>query len=164
MPLDLSSYSAIQTNLFVKVDIPDYDVLTFSDYHKSYSLSGTNYTGLGQLLVVTNTTSNLRATSQELSVTISGIPEANIPDILDNKVKGSRIEVYRAFFDTVTGEILSITGNPAGKFRGVVSNFDITDDLRRTNPADEKLFFPSDLSMDRVPSLAKSNFNFGAPK
>ena len=78
------------------------------------------------------------------------------------------------------------------KFQGVVSNFDITDDLdtgsdigtitltlsctsvvellnnkitgRRTNPTDQELYYPGDKSMDRVPSLAKSNFNFGAPK
>jgi hypothetical protein len=34
---------------------------------------------------------------------------------------------------------------------------------RRTNPTDQELFYPGDKSMDRVPSLAKSNFNFGAP-
>jgi hypothetical protein len=35
---------------------------------------------------------------------------------------------------------------------------------RRTNPMDEKTFFPNDLAMDRVPTLAGSSFNFGAPK
>jgi hypothetical protein len=34
---------------------------------------------------------------------------------------------------------------------------------RRTNPLDHKQFYPNDQSMDRVPALAKSNFNFGAP-
>jgi hypothetical protein len=96
--------------------------------------------------------------------------------------------VYRAFFNATTGELLAIAGNPAGKFVGVVSNFDIADDLemgsstgtitlnllvtsvvellnnktsgRRTNPID----FPSESSMNRVNALAKSNFNFGAPK
>ena len=34
---------------------------------------------------------------------------------------------------------------------------------RQTNPRDQKLYYPTDLSMDRVPALAKSNFNFGAP-
>jgi DNA repair exonuclease SbcCD nuclease subunit len=35
---------------------------------------------------------------------------------------------------------------------------------RRTNPGDQKEWYPTDLSMDRVPGLANSNFNFGAPQ
>ena len=191
MAINLSSYRSIQTNLFVRLDIPDYQVLRFSDYHKAYTINSESYDGLGQLMAVTNTTSNLRATSEELTVTISGIPSNNIPAILDNKVKGSSIKVYRAFFNPTTGELLSISGNPAGKFNGVVSNFEIADDLdiggdtatvslvltcnsvvdllnnkitgRRTNPIDQKALYPSDQSMDRVPSLSKANFNFGAP-
>jgi len=186
MAIDLSSYRSIQTNLFIRLDIPGYQVLTFSDYHTSYTYNGTTYTGLGQLLAVSNTTSNLRATSEQLSISISGIPSSNIPSILNYKVKGSSIKVYRAFFNPTTGNLLSISGNPAGKFQGVVSNFEITDDLamgsdtgtitltltatsvvellhnkvtgRRTNPQD----FPNG-EMNRVMALAKSNFNFGAP-
>jgi hypothetical protein len=192
MSIDLSTYRSIQTNLFVKLDIPGYQVLTFSDYHKDITLDSTAYTGLGQLLGVTNTTNNLRAAPDEASVTISGIPSSNITDILNNRIKGSSIKIYRAFFNPITGELLNIVGNPAGKFQGVVSNFDITDDLemgsdtgtitliltctsvvellnnkitgRRTNPIDQELLYPGDKSMERVPSLAKSNFNFGAPQ
>ena len=190
MSIDLSSYRSIQTNLFVRLDIPGYQVLTFSDYHRSLTLNGTNYTGLGQLLSVTRSSSNLRAAPEDVSVGISGIPSANISAILDNKIKGSSIKIYRAFFDPVTGVLLNITGNPAGKFQGVVSNFDITDDLdtgsdigtitltlsctsvvellnnkitgRRTNPTDQKNLYPTDTSMDRVGILATTNFNFGA--
>jgi hypothetical protein len=191
MSLDLSTYDSLQTNLFVRLDIPGYQVLTFSDYHKNLTFGGTTYSGLGQLLSLSNTTNNLRATSEELSMSISGIPAGNITDILNNKVKGSSLKVYRAFFDSITGELLNIAGNPAGKFQGVVNNFDISDDLemgsdtgtitltltatsvvdmltkkvsgRRTNPIDQKALYPNDQSMDRVPSLAKSNFNFGYP-
>lgn len=186
MAIDLSSYRSIQTNLFVKLVIPGYDTLTFSDYHRNYTISGTEYTGLGQLLSVSNTNDDLRAAPSELTLSISGIPSSNISDILDNKIKGSQCQVYRAFFDPTTGILLSIVGNPAGKFQGVVSNYDISDDLemggstgtitltlnvtsvvellqnkitgRRTNPAD----FPNG-DMDRVLPLQKSNFNFGAP-
>jgi hypothetical protein len=191
MALDLSTYDSLQTNLFVRLDIPGYQVLTFSDYHKNLTFGGTTYSGLGQLLSLSNTTNNLRATSEELSMSISGIPAGNITDILNNKVKGSSLKVYRAFFNSITGELLNIAGNPAGKFQGVVNNFDISDDLemgsdtgtitltltatsvvdmltkkvsgRRTNPIDQKALYPNDQSMDRVPSLAKSNFNFGSP-
>jgi hypothetical protein len=192
MALDLSGYRSIQTNLFVRLDIPNYQVLTFSDYHKSYTFGGTAYQGLGQLLSIDNTTNNLRASPEELTITIAGIPNSNITDILDNQIKGSKIEVFRAFFNPSTGDLLSIAGNPAGKFRGVINNYSLEDDLdqgssngtislilsatsviellnnkvsgRRTNPSDQKEWYPTDLSMDRVPGLAKSNLNFGAPQ
>jgi hypothetical protein len=189
MALDLSSYRSIQTNIFVKLDIPGYQVLTFSDYHKPYTIAGTSYIGLGSLLGVTNTTNNLRAAPGEITISISGIPSTNITSIINNRIKGSSIKVYRGFFNPSTGELLNIAGNPAGKFQGVVSNFDITDELnigsdigtvsltlactsvvemlnnkitgRRTNPID--FVGASDKSMDRVPGLTESNFNFGAP-
>ena len=186
MAIDLSSYRSIQTNLFVKLDIPGYAVLTFSDYHKNYTIGGTSYTGLGQLLSVGNSDDSLRAAPAELNIGISGIPSGNVTDIIDNRIKGSECKIYRGFFNVDTGELLSIAGNPAGKFQGVVSNYEIADDLemgdgtgtvtltltitsvvellqnkitgRRTNPQD----FPSG-DMARVLPLQKSNFNFGAP-
>lgn len=191
MALDLSSYRSIQTNIFITLEIPGYETLTFSDYYKTYTLSGTSYQGLGQLLSITDTTSNLRAASNELTFSISGIPEGNVADVLTKKIKGSPLTVKRAFFDSSTGELLNIAGNPAGKFKGVISNYTITDDLdegsrdgtftitfvatsvidllnnkvtgRRTNPIDQKEFYPTDESFDRIPSLIKSNINFGGP-
>jgi hypothetical protein len=73
MAVDLSAYRSIQTNLFVRLDIPGYQVLTFSDYHKNYTISGTNYTGLGQLLSVGSTEDTLRAAPADISVSISGV-------------------------------------------------------------------------------------------
>ena len=191
MSINLSSYTSIQTNLFVKIDIPDYEVLTFSDYHKTLNIAGTDYVGLGQLVNISNTSGSLRAAPEDVTISISGIPSANVSAVLNNRIKGSEVKIYRAFFDPNTGELLNITGNPAGKFQGVINNFDLSDDLdmgsdtgsftliltatsvvellnnkfsgRRTNPADHREWYPNDASMDRVPSLAKANFNFGAP-
>ena len=190
MALDLSSYTSIQTNLFVRLDIPGYQVLKFSDFNIPYTINSESYTSLGSLLSITDTSSELRATSQEVAVTISGIPDANVIDILDNPIKGSSIKIYRVFFNPQTGEALSITGNPAQKFQGIVSNYDISDDLdmgsqtgsvtltlactsvvellnnkvagRRTNPVDMKQYYPTDVSFDHVLALTNSNFNFGA--
>jgi hypothetical protein len=186
MAIDLSSYRSIQTNLFVKLDIPGYSVLTFSDYHKNYTIAGTNYTGLGQLLNVGNSADSLRAAPSEISISISGIPSGGAAGVINNRIKGSECKIYLGFFNINTGELLSIAGNPAGKFQGIVSNYEIADDLgmgestgtvpltltvtsaaeppqnkitgRRTNPQD----FPSG-DMARVLPLQKSNFNFGAP-
>lgn len=188
MSLDLTNLDAVQTSLFVKITIPGYDTLTFSDYHRDITLNGTTYQALGELVGVTESSDELRAAPKDITVTISGIPDQNIPDILNNKVKGSSVEILRGIFDINTSELISLSGNPGGMFRGVVSNYEISDDLgigddtgtvtialnatsivellnnkisgRRTNPSD----FDGEDTMSRVGTLAKSNFNFGAPE
>jgi len=193
MALNLSAYDSIQTNLFVKIVIPSYATLTFSDYHKSITIDSVNYSGLGQLLSVSDTNASLRASPQDVTIAISGIPSQNITDILNNKLVGSDVRITRGIFDVNTGALVSaIAGNPVGKFVGYINNFDITDDLeqgaatgtitctmtctsvveqlenkitgRRTNPIDQKALYATDECFDRVPALAKSNYNFGADK
>jgi len=188
--MDLSSYSNIQTALFVKIDVPDYAVLTFSDYNRALTIEGTAYVGLGQLLSISDTSSSIRTAPGDLNISISGIPNSSIAEILNNKIKGSSVVVWRMVFDPTTGQQLAITGNPAGRFRGIITNYSLEEDWqmgaittsntiifscansieilsnkisgRKTNPIDQKTLYPGDLSMDRVPNLAKSNFNFGA--
>jgi hypothetical protein len=193
MALDLTAYDSIQTNLFVKIVIPSYSTLTFSDYHRSLTIDSVNYSGLGQLLSVSDTNTSLRASPQDVTIAISGIPAQNVTDILNNKLVGSDVRITRGIFDVNTGALVSaIAGNPVGKFVGVINNFDITDDLeqgsatgtititmtctsvveqlenkitgRRTNPIDQKALYATDECFDRVPALAKSNYNFGADK
>jgi hypothetical protein len=200
MALDLSSYTAIQSNLFVRLTIDEYrtgtsgsytsQVLKFCDRQGSYTIGSDTYNGLGNLMAVTSTSSEIRVSGQEVTVTVSGIPETSINEIVNSKIKGSQIIIYRVLFNPTTNVALSISGNPAGRFTGFVTNYSLTEEYdilsrtstntisfhcasvidvlantasgRRTNPEDQKSWYPSDLSMDRVPSLAKSNFNFGA--
>ena len=187
MAIDLSNYQSIQTNLFVNLKLPS-GGLKFSDYHKEFDVFGIPYQPLGELLSVTTSTDDLRATPKDITMTISGIPTGNVDDVLDERIKGSFVTIYRGLFDAETARLLNIADNPAGKFQGIVSNFQINDDIgmgddtgtvtivftitsivellnnkvngRRTNPVD----FPAQQLMSRVGALAKSNFNFGAPK
>jgi hypothetical protein len=187
--VDLKNIPAVQTNIFVRLIIPGAQTETFSDYHRNYTFGGNTYQGLGSLLSMTDINDNLRATSGEISISISGIPTANVSMILDNKIKGSRMEIYRGYFNPQTAEPIAQIPTPLAIFRGYVSNFEISDDLegdtgsitliltvsnfisllgnkfagRRTSPTDQDFFYPGDKSFDRVPALAKSNFNFGAP-
>jgi hypothetical protein len=92
-------------------------------------------------------------------------------------------------FTPGTTNLIPITINPIGRFFGFVNNYQLAEDYsietrtasntivmtcssvvdvldnkisgRKTNPASQKLYFPNDLSMDRVPSLVNSVFNFG---
>jgi hypothetical protein len=172
------------------VDVPDYAVLRFSNYNIPVTINGESYTNLGTLLGVGDVSSDIRAAAGTLSVSITGIPNTSIAEVLSQTFKGSAIQIWRVFFDTQTKQVLNITGNPAGRFQGVITNFSLEEDWsqgattttnritftcsssidilsnkvagRKTNSNDMKAWYPSDLSMDRVTTLAKSNYNFGA--
>lgn len=193
--INLTSYEQIRTASFVRIDVPDYAVLRFSDYATAYTIDGESYDTLGALLGITSTSSDLRASPGEVTVTISGIPNARLTEIMGLKIKGSSVEIRRGFFNAVTAQPISIPGNGGsnviGRFVGRVMNFAIQEDYdntassstvsiqfscssvvdllsnkvagRQTNDTSEKSFYPTDTSMDRVLSLANSNFNFGAP-
>jgi hypothetical protein len=194
MSLDLTAFAAVQSSLFVQLTVYDDqgvdEVIRLSDYHKPITLLGENYTGLGQLLNLTESQSDIRITPYELSLSISGIPTENTSLVLNSRIKGSNIEIRRGIFNPTTGVLLNIAGNPAGRFFGIVNNYNISEEYpevdkdststvtlicssnisvlqskitgRATNPRVQKTLFPNDLSMDRVPAIANSNFNFGA--
>jgi hypothetical protein len=191
MSVNLTSYTSIQANNFVRIDVPDYSILRFSDYHRDYTIDGESYTGLGTLLGLSDNVSELRITNQEMTISLAGIPITRVSEILDNKITGSAIRVYRNFFNASTGAALAIAGNPITRFSGVITNYSIQDEIaeassdeagtitltltaaslvevlsqklagRRTNPVDQKRYYPTDISMDRVPTIARSQFNFG---
>jgi hypothetical protein len=202
MTINLSPYRSVQTGLFCRVSVdyykstanatPRQEVLRFSDFNKEVTINDELYYGLGRLLAVGNSNSEIRGTSSGLSVTISGIPNSSIAEIINSRIKGSPIEVWRVFFNPSTGQQLNITGNPAGRFFGVINNYSLQEDFdydakvssntivfscssyievlnnkvsgRRTNSLDQRQFYPLDVSMDRVSNLVGANFNFGAPQ
>ena len=190
MTIDLSSYAAIQTALFCRVAVPNYAILRFSNYNRPITINSESYTNLGTLLGVTDTTSDIRAVAGTLTVTIAGIPNSSIAEVMSQQFKGSDIEIWRVFFDANSGQMLNITGNPAGRFQGIVTNWSLEEDFtqgsttssnriaftcssrvgqmsnkvsgRRTNSADMKRWYPTDVAFDRVAQLANTNYNFGA--
>jgi hypothetical protein len=202
MAINLSSYSAIQSNLFVRINVEQYSttaggpyttqVLRFSDRHQSYTLNGESYQGLGNLVDVTQANSELRVTGDELTVTISGIPNTSISEIVNSRIKGSNIQLWRVVFDPVTNTALNITGNPVGRFQGYVNNVTLQEEFdiggrsssnllilncssvidvlnnkvagRRTNTTSQNRFFPNDTSMDRVTAIENAYFDFGVQK
>jgi len=189
MAIDLTTYPAVGTALLCNIVVPGWQTLSFTDYNRSISLPGVTYFGLGQLLTITPTNSELKASNTQITITISGIGNTNITDLLAHKVKGSTITIQRGIFDPGTMQPLAIAGNPVGKFQGVVNNYTLDETWagqiasnaisfictnrigllqnrmagRRTNSIDEKSFYPGDLAMDRVAAIANSNLNFGAP-
>jgi hypothetical protein len=187
--IDLRTFRAIQSNLFVRVEISPTIILTFSDLNTAYTINGDSYLGLGDLMGVTTTTSELRATGDDITITITGIPDSEIADVLNTKFKGASVKVYRALFNATTGALINVSGNPVGRFNGFINNYQLAENFdinsrtsdntivitcssvvtvlnnkvagRKTNPSSQKRFYPSDLSMDRIPNLESTTFNFG---
>jgi hypothetical protein len=126
MSIDLSSFKDIRTSMFVRIDIPDYAVLRFSDYYRPFVIAGESYDTLGDLMSVGASTNSLTPTGDEVVVTITGIPNSRLSEILTTKIKGSAVTIYRGFFNSNTGAALPIPGNSGsnilGKFIGRVVN------------------------------------------
>ena len=198
----IHTYPAVQSNLFVSIVVSHYkstptstprtEVLRFSDRREPFGIGGATYIGLGNLLGVSQSQSELRASSGELTITISGIPNTSISEIVNSRIKGCPVNIFRGLFDPVTNELLDIPGNPIRRYRGLISNYALNEEHnveqrtasntitlvcqsaidilqnkyagRKTNPVSQKKFFPGDYCMDRVPNLNKVTFDFGAPK
>jgi hypothetical protein len=193
---NLDSYTSVRTNVFVRLAIDEYrttssgsftsQVLRFSDSTSTETVESETYSPLGTLLNITATTSEIRPSNNTITVSISGIPTNSIPEIVNSRIKGSDIKIYRKF-KTIAGTDIATTGY----FLGKVNNYSLQEDFnvedrtasniillecasdiglleqkisgRKTNPISEKRFFPNDTAMDRVPTLKGTRFDFGAP-
>lgn len=159
-------------------------IYTFSSAYEPETISGQIYTPLGGLLSVGAQTRDLRVTSTDTSVGLSGIDGDNINVVLANKVKGSKLEIIRGFYDD--NYVLS---NTAPRFTGIVTSYNINEDYqgsndnftvtlnassyktvlenrsagRKTNQSSWTQFNPTDTSMRNVYSIAGRSFDFGRP-
>lgn len=157
---------------------------TFSSAYQPETIDGQTYTPLGGLLAVGVQQRDLRTTSADTSITLSGIDGNNIYVALDSKLKGSKIEIIRGFYNN--NYVLS---NTAHRFTGIVTSYNISEDLqlvddtdnftvtvnassfkavlenriagRKTNPSSWNQFNSSDSSMNNIYSISDQNFDFG---
>ena len=202
MTINLAPYESIETALLCRIQVdyykesaeatPTTETLLFSDYWRPITYNSETYLGLGRLLSIGPTINELKNTSNNITIGISGIPNSSIDQIVHSRIKGCPIKIYRYIFNSATQEFLNITGNPAGRFFGYITNYSLDEEYdvvarqsmnaitlscnsqgdlldnkkagRKTNPKSHKQFYPTDLSMDRVPALVGANFDFGVPK
>lgn len=191
--------SSVAHGVLIKLTV-NTSTYTIANTFNPVVYGGTTYLGLGHFLGMNEIQDDLRATNNSLQLSLSGIPkdpgEAGLGDfssfvsmILGSNIKGSKVQIYRAFFDTRTRELL--TSSVSLRFSGYVSNYTITDGTdvssrldsytcvlqmssvhailerkitgRRTNSTDQKALYPSDISMDRVIAISRTSFDFGKP-
>jgi hypothetical protein len=198
---NLENYTHVKTALFFRMDIAEYrtspsvgyatEILRFSNHDTPITFASNTFTPLGRLVQVSSPQSAVRTTSNQLTVTISGVPTTSLKEIVYSKIKGSPVTVWRGFFDASNNLIdTGSLSNPAQRFVGFVNNYAIADEWdeiertnfttitlecnssvdvlanktsgRKTNPTSNNSFYPSDRSMDRTLVLSKQKFNFGA--
>jgi len=179
----------INTAEFVKLKIyNDYSntantsTYTFSSAYKAETFGNTTYTPLGGLLSVGAQARDIRVTQGDTSIALSGIDGNNIFVVLDSKIRGSEVTIYRGFYDANY-----VLANTYQRFTGIVTNYNITEDRvdnednftvgisassyktvlenriagRKTNKESWRFFNSTDASMDQVYSITGVNFDFG---
>ena len=189
MATDLTPYRAIQIANFVKIVLPVGDPWLFSDATKVWTFGSDSYLNLGQLMSTTQISSEVRAIQSDVTVDISGIPPGSVAEVLNSGVRGSRIEIRQAYIDPATDQLLPLDPNPITQFVGLITSYNMTEswdsDTRtsshqitmsassqlasllervngfRTQDRDQQARAPGDLSMTRVSTLSRSNFQFG---
>ena len=180
--------SSIRYAEFIKLTMPS-NVYTFCNAAAPITVDGTTYTNLGSLLQISEIKRDIKANSSDLSISLTGVDGTNVAIVLDSEIKGSRIEVWRGFLDSDNQIIETPTQQFFKRYQGIVSNYSITEDWNeqartriatvgiscasfrtilenrvggvRTTPKIWQVFYPGDNSMNRVPAIAGSYFDFG---
>lgn len=173
---------------FIRLTMPS-NTYTFCNAASPISVNGITFTNLGSLLQLSDIKRDVKATSSDLSVSLTGVDGTNIAIVLGSDIKGSRIEVWRGFLDSNNQIIQSPSQQFFKRYQGIVSNYSITEDWNeqvrtrvatvglscasfrtilenrvggvRTTPKIWQVYYPNDTSMNRVPSIAGSYFDFG---
>jgi hypothetical protein len=191
MPLSTEvNKSSIQQCLLVDIELSTTTTYYLSNNFQKISYLGNDYTELGYFLQMSELQDDIQPTNNQVQIALAGVPADVVPNFpsiaLNSKIKGSKIRIYRAFFNN--GALV----DAYLRFSGYVSNYSLSetweDDTRltsftislqcsnllalierqyagrRTNEKDQKLWYSGDTGMDRVKILADSSFDFGKQK
>lgn len=189
--------STISHALLIKIGVNGTDYYVSNAYNP-ITWNGDTYLGLGHFLGINDIQNDIKITNAQIALSLSGIPKdpselglgaysSFVEFILSEKIKGSSVKMYRAFFDPNNRELY--TNQVSLRFSGYISNFTVTDNPdvntrsdsytvvvncssihavlerriagRRTNSTDQKSFYPSDIGMDRVVIISNTSFDFG---
>jgi hypothetical protein len=180
--------SSIRQAEFIRLTLPS-NTYTFCNAASPITVNGITFTNLGSLLQLSDIKRDIKATSSDLSVSLTGVDGTNVAVVLGSDIKGSRIEVWRGFLDSNNQIITTPTQQFFKRYQGIVSNYSITEDFNeqlrirvatvglscasfrtilenrvggvRTTPKIWQVYYPGDTSMNRVPAIAGSYFDFG---
>lgn len=98
-----------------------------SNCYKSIVYGGNTYEALAGFLTISEIQSNISNANDEIQLSLSAIPATYIAAVLGEPIKGGEINIYRAFFDYTTQEV--ITGEIYKRFAGIISNYAVQEDI-----------------------------------
>lgn len=175
---------------FVQLTMPD-ATYRFCNAAAPISVDGMSFTNLGSLLNLGDIQRDIKATSDDLVVSLTGIDSQNIAIILSNDIKGSQVQVWRGFLDANNQIIETPTQQFFKRYQGIVANVSIQEDWNeqfrtrvatctiscssmrqilqnrvsgiKTNQTTWQILNPDDTSMNRTAVIASTYFDFGSP-
>ena len=164
-------------------------VYTFCNAAAPIVVDGITFSNLGALLSVGEIQQEMKATSSDMTIALTGIDPANIAIILSNEIKGSIVEVWRGFFDSNNQILTSPSTQFFKRYQGIINSVAITEDFSieartriatcviscssmrqvllnrlsgvKTNLNSWQYIYPGDLSMNRVSEITATYFDFG---
>lgn len=176
---------------FVRLTMP-LEVITYCNAASDITIDGITFMGMANYLGISEIQRDIKASSVDLKVSLNGLDPNIVALVLSNDIKGSTIEVWRGFLDA-NNQILTIDSVQQffKRYQGIINNIAINEtfdeNLRsrivtciascssmrtildnrvagiKTNPQNWKFIYPDDISMDRVPVIASTYFDFGKP-
>ena len=184
------SSASIRHAEFVRLNV-DGTIYTFCNAAAPITVDGITFTALGALLGLSDVQRDIKATSDDLTIALTGIDSNYVGLLLSSDIKGSIVEIWRGFLDSNNQIITSPTQQFFKRYQGIVNNVSITEDFNeqlrtrvatcsiacasfrlilenrmsgiKTNPVSWQQFYPGDTSMDRTPIIQNQYFDFGAP-
>ena len=166
-------------------------VYTFCNAAAPITVGGNTFSNLGALLSVGDVQRDIKATSDDMTIALTGIASANISLILSSDIKGSLVEVWRGFFDSNNQIITTPTTQFFKRYQGIINSVSITEDFNaemrtriatcsiscssmrrilenrlsgiKTNQNSWQFIYAGDTSMNRVSEISNTFFDFGSP-
>jgi hypothetical protein len=166
-------------------------VYTFCNAAAPITVGGNTFSNLGALLNVGDVQRDIKATSDDMTIALTGIASSNISLILSSDIKGSLVEVWRGFFDSNNQIITTPTTQFFKRYQGIINSVSITEDFNaemrtriatcsiscssmrrilenrlsgiKTNQNNWQFLYPNDTSMNRVSEISNTFFDFGSP-
>ena len=118
--------NAIEHGVLIDLTLDD-TIYYISNCYKNVVHNGNEYLALAGFLNTSDIQNNITNANNEIQISLSAIPPAYIAATIGQPIKGGEVNVYRAFFDYNTQEI--ITGEVYRRFAGIISNFSVQEDL-----------------------------------
>jgi hypothetical protein len=189
-PVDGTNNIRIADFIRINTGVQIYRFCTAASDTTVPAVDATAFSAVGTLMRVGDVQRDIKSTSNDTSVSLTGIDTSMLGFVLSNTVKGSYIQMWHGFYDT-NGALIT-TGGTGGLyqfFSGYITSFSIQENWmeearefvgtiqlgasstqmtlqntnagRYTNDDSWQFFNPGDTSMNRVSFIETINYQFG---